>query len=205
MKQRVTALAWLLLLCACRGPGSSQPARHVVPDTAAAANATRIDATLLVAPMTAVAFYDTQQIVFSRTAGTRAYYQFSSWTEPPSRRLASLLVSRFERAGSFRTVVLATSGVRGSLLLRMHLDEIYHDATMPPGVARVTLTAELSDLANGLLLGRNTFSAAAQVTSYDADGAVQGLRQAMATLLDDVSIWAIATAAKQAFASPPSN
>ncbi len=197
--QRLSALAWLLLLYACAGPGSSQGHRYFVldvPNTAAATSATKIDTTLLVAPMTAVDFYDTQQIVFSRSAGTRAYYQLSSWTEPPSRRLATLLVSRFERAGSFRTAALATSGVGGSLLLRTHLDEIYHDATMSPGLARVTLSAELSDPAKGLLLGRRSFSVATPVASYDADGAVQGLRQAVATVLDEVSVWVIDAAAR---------
>jgi cholesterol transport system auxiliary component len=193
----LAVLAAVSLLAACAGPGSSPAHRYFVleaPSTAAAVGAPKVDATLLVAPTSAAAFYDTQEIVFSRSAGTRAYYQFSSWTEPPSRRLATLLASRLEHAGSFRTAVMATSNVRGSLLLRTHLEELYHDATTPPGVARVTLTAELSDPAKGRLLGRRTFSVAAPVASYDADGAVRGLSQALAMLLDDVSEWVIGTA-----------
>jgi hypothetical protein len=60
-----------------------------------------------------------------------------------------MFVSRLEQSGAFRTTVLATSGVTGSLLLRTHLVEIYHDASTSPGVARVTVTAELSDTARG--------------------------------------------------------
>src|SRR5439155_23165149 len=122
-------------------------------------------------------------------AGRRSYYQFSSWPEPPRRRLATLLVSRLESAGGFRAVGLATSGVNGSLLLRTYLEEIYHDAATPPGVARVSLTAELSEPAKGLLLGRHTFSAAAPVAAYDADGAVQRFRQVVPPILDEVSAW----------------
>ena len=191
-------LASVLVLAACAGPGSKQAHRYFVlevPGSTAATAATKSDTTLLVAPTTAAAFYDTQDIVFSRSAGTRAYYQFSSWTEPPSRRLDALLAARLERAGAFRTAGLATSGIKGSLLLRTRLDELYHDAATPPGVARITLTAELIDPEKGLLLGRRTFTAEAPVASYDADGAVQGLRQALATLLDDVSAWVIGVTA----------
>ena len=37
------------------------------------------------APTTAASFYDTQDIVFSRSPGTRGYYQFGHWTERPQR------------------------------------------------------------------------------------------------------------------------
>ena len=195
-------LAPMLLLAACAGPGSKQAHRYFVLDApggaaAAAAAVRKVDATLLVAPTTAAAFYDTQDIVFSRSAGTRAYYQLSSWTEPPGRRLDTLLASRLERTGAFRAAGLATSGVRGSLLLRTRLEEFYHDAATPPGVARIVLTAELIDLEKGLLLDRRNFTAEAPVASYDAEGAVQGLRQALADLLDDVSAWVVSGAAQR--------
>jgi cholesterol transport system auxiliary component len=195
------ALALPLLLAACAGGSALPPHRYFVLATdgaapapaARAASAATSEATLLVAPTVATAFYDTQEIVFSRSTGTREYYRFSSWTEPPSRALASMLVARLEQGGAFRNVVPATSGARSSLLLHTQLEELYHDATAPPGVARVTLAAELSDPAKGALLGRRTFTATAPAASYDADGAVSACRQAVATLLDEVVAWVVVT------------
>jgi ABC-type uncharacterized transport system auxiliary subunit len=194
----VIALAAVLLVVACASAGSKQGVRYFVfeaPGTPPVPATAKVDATLLVVPTTAAPFYDTREIVFSRAAGTRGIYQFSRWTEPPGSGLAAMLVARLEQTGAFRTAILATGGVKGSLVLRTHLVEIYHDATTSPGVARVTLTAELSDPARGLLLGRRAFAAAAAATAYDADGAVQGAREAVGTLLDDVATWVTGVAA----------
>jgi cholesterol transport system auxiliary component len=145
---------------------------------------------LLVAPTTAASFYDSQEIIYSRRPGERAYYQLSSWTEPPNRSLATLLTARLALGGAFRGAVETASSVRGSLLLRTHLVELYHDAVEAPGVARVTLTAELSDPAGRSLLAQRSFSASAPVATYDAAGAVQGFGQAFGQLLDEVAVWA---------------
>ena len=187
----ITLLAALLGGCSLTAPAPEQ--RFHVLDVpvpvASAPGASRRAVTLLVAPTTAAAFYDSQDIVFSRTAGTRGTYQFSGWTEAPSRRLNTLLLARLDRADAFATVAPATSGVHGDLLLRTHLEEVFHDATTPPGMARVVLSAELSDRTKRVLVGRRTFSVAVPVSSYDADGAVRGIGLAVSMVLDELTAW----------------
>src|SRR5258706_2432347 len=102
---------------------------------ASAAPATRavVAPTLLVEPTTAEGFYDTQAIVYSRSPGTRAYYQINSWTEPPGHRLDALLIERLGRGGAFAAVAPATAGLSGAFALSPHLQEIYHDASTNPG------------------------------------------------------------------------
>ena len=51
------------------------------------------------------------------------------------------------------------------------------------------LTAQLSDPASRAVLARRTFTRSAPAASYDAQGAVQGFRQALGALLDDVAAW----------------
>ena len=192
----LTALAAALAGCG----GLSPPPAHryfvlEVASTRITAGAMRRDAMLLVGPTTAASFYDTQEIIYSRRSGERAYYQLSSWTEAPNRSLASILAARIALGGAFRGVADTSSGVRGQLLLRTHLAEIYHDAVAPPGSARVTLSAELSDPAGRTLVARRSFSASLAVSSYDATGAVQGFGQALGTLLDEVADWAAEAAA----------
>jgi cholesterol transport system auxiliary component len=184
-------------LAACVSLGQQEPQRHYVLEPTAGdkpkAALTR-EATLLVAPMTAAAFYDTPEIVYSRAPGERAYYQLSTWTERPGRRITDLLIARLERAGSFKTVARAASGVQGSLTLNAHLAAFYHDAATPPGRVEVAVVAELVDTTQRSLLARRSFERSANAATHDAAGAVAGFNQVTAQILDDIVEWVEATA-----------
>ena len=186
------------LLAGCSGLSAPPAQRYFVLETAPSRLATgpmQRDAMLLVAPTTAASFYDGEEIIYSRRSGERAYYQLSSWTEPPNRSLAPLLAARIAASGAFRGAVETASSVRGSLLLRTHLVELYHDAVSSPGTARATVSAELSDPAGRSLLAQRSFSASVPVASYDAPGAVQGFGRVLGQLLDEVAAWATQVAA----------
>jgi len=179
-------------LAGCFSPGSQEPQRYYVLDASAAkAGGTRATraSTLLVAPTTASGFYETQDIVYSRAPGVRAYYQFHSWTERPSRKVTDLLVTRLGNEGSFKAVVAAMSGVQGNLVLQTHLTEFYHDAATSPGNVKVILTAELTDPLRRVLLARRTFEQSAPAATYDAPGAVQAFNQAVTAMLGELSAW----------------
>jgi cholesterol transport system auxiliary component len=189
------ALVGALAVALCAGCASSdQPQRYFVLEASAArapAANPRHDGTLVVAPVTAAGFYRTRELAYSRAAGTRSYYQYASWTELPATAIGSALLTRLERNGTFRAVTAAASGAGGTLLLRVHLDDIYHDAATPPGTARIALTAQLLDAGSRTLIDKRTFTAAAPTPSYDADGAVAGLRQALDQVLDELVNWAV--------------
>lgn len=194
MRRRCALLASALALALAGCGGLRAPPAHryfvlELAPTRIVAGPMQRDTTLLISPTTAASFYDSEDIIYSRRTGERAYYQLSSWTEPPNRSLASLLAARIALGGAFRGVAEITSGVRGQLLLRTHLAEIYHDAVSLPGSARVTLTAELSDPAGRIPVARRTFSASRPVPSYDAAGAVQGFGQSLGAVLDEVAAW----------------
>jgi cholesterol transport system auxiliary component len=184
------ALVFFLVLSGCLPNPTREAQRYFVLDApepkGGSARVPR--AAVLVVPPTATAsFYDTQDIVYSRAPGTRAYYQFNSWTERPGRALHELLVSRLERSGAFRKVATSGAGSDG-LVLRTRLEELYHDAANAPGSARIVLAAELLDPARGEI-ARRTFSQSAPAPSYDAPGAVQAFRQGLGALLDEVIAW----------------
>ncbi|MGQ0523530.1 MAG: ABC-type transport auxiliary lipoprotein family protein [Betaproteobacteria bacterium] len=190
--------AFGVLLAACISLGQQEPQRYYVleapPGDMPERSPNARDATLLVAPMTAAAFYDTPEIVYSRAPGERAYYQLSTWTERPSRRLTEMLVARLERAGSFRTVAYAASGVQGNLVLNSHLAAFYHDAAMPPGQVRVAVTVELIDTTRRSLMARQSFERSASASTHDAAGAVAAFSQATALILTDIVAWAASAA-----------
>src|SRR5690349_2236869 len=121
------AMARIILACAvavpgagCLSTGERAFQRYYVLEAssvpAGRAKSARAS-TLLVTPTSASSFYETQDIVYSRAAGMRSYYQFHSWTERPSRTIGELLVANLERSGSFQAISRATSGVQGGLVL----------------------------------------------------------------------------------------
>jgi cholesterol transport system auxiliary component len=193
----VMAGAAIVALTGCVSFGTQEPQRYFVLD-ASPANPGKVTAprasTLLIAPTTVSGFYETLEIVYSRASGERAYYQFSTWTERPGRRMTELLVLRLERAGLFKTVATAISGVQGDLVLNTHLAEFYHDAAASPGSVKVTITAELMDPVRRVLLARRTFEQSAPAATYDAPGAVQALNKAVTAILDDIAAWVDASA-----------
>ena len=188
--------ASLLLLAGCAGSGPHEPFRYFVLDAPASAAPAapasapaRIDATLLVLPTVAASFYATQEMAYSKAEGVRAYYQFSSWTEPPEVAMTRALVERIDNARLFRTVAIAGAGVRGSLVLATQLLEIYHDASSSPGTAKIVVAAELREPAKHVLLARRTFTTAVPAASFDAAGAVQGFRVGLGLIGDEMAAW----------------
>lgn len=144
--------------------------------------------TLLVLDTTTGSFYDTEQLVFSRSAGTRSQYQFARWTERPGKRFADLMRARLDRQGSWN-VSAAGGYVRGDLMLDTELVEFYHDAASKPGQMRLVLRAELVDLKQRALLGRRVFEQQVLLTTYDAAGAAQAANLAASRALDDLTVW----------------
>jgi cholesterol transport system auxiliary component len=196
MNRRAVVMA-IASAAALAGCGSASVQRYFVLEAAPAraapasvdATLPRRTTTLLVAPTAAASFYDTQEIVYSRRPGERAYYQLASWTEPPARSFNTLLVARLENAGAFGVVAPTTSGMRGGLLLRTQLVEMFHDATTSPGHVRVVLAAEVIDPETRTRVARRTFSVTAAVRSFDAAGAVRGFDEAVGTIADDITVW----------------
>lgn len=144
--------------------------------------------TLLVLDTAVRGFYDTDQLVFSRSPGTRGHYQFARWTERPGKRLADLMRARLDRQGAWR-VSHAGGYVRGDLLLDTELVEFYHDAASEPGEVRLVLRADLVDMKQRRLLGRREFVQQAPLASYDARGAAEASNVAAGRALDELVAW----------------
>jgi cholesterol transport system auxiliary component len=181
------ALAALVApLGGCGTFGSIEPQRYYVLEPAREVPASRPPAgetPVRVGRVTAASFYDTEAIAFSRSAGTRGYYQFNRWTDRPARRIGELLGERLQRTAS-----------RAGLVLNVRLQEMYHDAADPPGTARVELATELVDGPTRTVLARRGFSQSVPAKTFDAPGAVHAFNQAVGRLLDGIEQWVAAEA-----------
>jgi cholesterol transport system auxiliary component len=155
----------VLLIAACAPFGDSKQAhRYFVLEPRTA----KTDSLpVRVGAVTASGFYDSDAIAYSRSPGTRGYYQLNSWTEPPARRIGELLARQSEDKGP---------------VLSVHLFEMYHDAASSPGTVRVSLVAELPGR-------KKIFTATAAAASFDAQGAVKGFNEAIGGILDEIETW----------------
>jgi ABC-type uncharacterized transport system auxiliary subunit len=198
--KRALAVLLVTMLVACSAFGPGEARRYYVLDASEVAavpeSGARYAGVLLVAPPTVAAFYDTEDIAYSKAAGQRAYYQHSAWTEPPGRRLALLLARRLDDSGRFAVVAVAGLGVRGNLMLATHLEELYHDATAVPGQARIALVAELIDPSHRALIARRSFSSAVPLATHDAAGTADACGRALGAILDEVVAWSADQAAR---------
>ncbi len=194
------ALFIALALSACINLGVDKNAPAVTPfvleDLGRTAPAhTPRQLTLVVLDAQAPAFYDTDSLAYSDRTGTRSYYQYARWTERPGKRFTELLNLRLERENLYAAVV-GDGQVRGDWLLETELLEFYHDATHPPGKAKILLRADVVDLDTHKLVGHKLFSASADLVSFDAAGAHEGFTQSTTHLLDDLMDWLITLPAR---------
>ncbi len=196
MRSGLFALVVALSLAGCvnfADPSGKNPevVNYVLNDRAAPAP--RIPARvaaplLLVLDTTAGGFYDTDQMVFARSPSTRGYYQFARWTERPGKRFAELMRARLDGQGAYR-VAAAGGYVLGDLLLDTELIDFHHDASSEPGTMRLVLRAELIDLRQRTLLGRQTFEHTVPLARFDAAGAAAAADVAVGQALDALSAW----------------
>jgi cholesterol transport system auxiliary component len=178
-----TALLSLLLSGCLPHPGA-QPERFYVLQPAPG----RVRYTgppVVVAPTMAAGFYDSVQIVYSDSAGTRSRYRYSFWTEPPQAVLQAELAARLEGGGG-----------PARWLLRTELREMVHDAVKPPGLVRIAVTARLESLPGNAPVAQRRFTRTAPAPSFDAAGAAAASRAVAGGVLDDILAWVQAQADK---------
>ena len=180
--------------CVTIGGGDAQsPSWYLLEDgsgaPAAAAPGAPIGRVLLIAPVLASGFDQSNMLAYSRQPGTRAHYQFAGWTQRPAQRIGALVERRLAARGRFAAVAQTTAGVRGDMVLNLTLEHLYHDVSVSPGRARVALRAELVDWHGRSLVARRGFEQGAPVAREDAAAAVDAINLAFAALLDEFSPW----------------
>jgi len=193
VKRAALVLVAATCVAGCLG-GSSVPPRtyYVLQDQAPASDAAAASPgrqSLVVAASAADVFYDAESLVFSRSQGERAYYQFAAWTDRPARSVVQLTERRLQSRGRFASVTSMSAGVRADLLLNIGIVQFYHDVAAHPAVVRVELTAELIDWRTRSLLAQRTFTASAQVATDDAQAAAAAFNRAVTAALDALVPW----------------
>jgi len=190
--------AAIFLLVGCSLPGARpQAISHYVlevPEVPAAQTANATDANakkpvLLLREAEPSGFSQTTRLIFSRTPGTRALYQYANWVEPPSKRLHTLIRERLLASGLYAGVAPLGAGVQGDYQLNFRLLDFFHNATQTPGLAQIKLEAELVQRGSARLISQRIFVAEVPIARQDAATAVVGLGQASGQVLDAMVEW----------------
>lgn len=188
--------ATMLVLSGCSLPGArTQPISHYVlevpaaaaPAIAPAANVAR--PVLLLRDAEPGGFSQSLRLVYSRTPGTQAHYQYARWNEAPPKRLHTLLRQRLLASGLYAGVLPLGSGVQGDYQLNFRLLDFFHDAAQTPGSAHVALEAELVQRSSARLIGQQVFVADVPLARQDAAAAAASLGQASGQVLDALIAW----------------
>ena len=194
-KQAVLLVFSLSLLCGCAGlfaPPKIDRTAFVLgtleggtPEIAPSRSGKR----LIIEPVKAPAFIDSERILFSKDRKTIGFYQYSSWAQSPAKRFADLLAKRFENSGTFSSVAKGSGLIDGDYVLSIEIRDFFHDAEKSPGVVVVKGKAELIELGTSTIKATHQFSREEAATSFDAKGAVDAFNTAAASIVEELLNW----------------
>lgn len=136
-------------------------------------------------------FLSTESIRFRRSPSTRGTYQLAKWTEPPPKRLTSLIASQLRSSGLFRSVSEISNGVRGEILLDLELLEFVHSIDDSSSSVEVKLQAQLIDLTSRKIVSYKIFGLDQPVEIEDAHGAVAAFDVAVSEILKQLQNWVL--------------
>lgn len=187
----VSVLPFLVAACSVLGGRDEPVAYHELrdPGPVSARLAPPRPGTLLLRETEASGPCQGAAMLFSRVPGRLDAYQYARWSEAPPRRLHQLVKARLDAAGVYATVASLGSGVVGDWQLNTRLLECHHDARQSPGVARVSLEAELVRRDRGQLVARRVISAEAPLAQYRAASAATALSAATGQALGQLVDW----------------
>ncbi|MFN9210642.1 MAG: ABC-type transport auxiliary lipoprotein family protein, partial [Betaproteobacteria bacterium] len=181
----------LLAGCISIGAGdSAAPTVYVLGDAGAGSVPKQAPAApvLLLTMQSGDPAADGTRIAYARRPGERATYELARWSERPERRLVTRVQQRLEARGASAAVV-PLGQLAGDWMLALSIQEIVHDVSVTPTVARLTLRAELIDRRNRTLVARKTESVAVPAERNDPAAAVAAFDRAVGQAIDALAPW----------------
>ena len=142
---------------------------------------------LSVTPPLAASGFDSQHIIYRRTAHQLDYFAHSEWVDTPARMLAPLIVAALERRGGFQAVVSTPSSAASELRLDSRILRLQHDFSVQPSRVRFTLRADLVDNATRQVIAGREFDATVVAASDDAYGGVVAANGAVQAVLAELA------------------
>jgi cholesterol transport system auxiliary component len=148
---------------------------------------------LLIATPKAAAGYDRPGIAYRRSPTRLDHYAASEWADEPARLIEPLIIAALEASGGFEAVVSTGTGLSAEIRLDTEIVRIEHELLGAPSRGRLTLRAQLVDVARGRVIGTQIFDASVASRSDDAEAAVAAIDTAVARVLAQVVAFCLNT------------
>ncbi|SEO50096.1 ABC-type transport auxiliary lipoprotein family protein [Aquisalimonas asiatica] len=149
-----------------------------------------IEATIHVARPTAVSALAGADMAYRQSEFEQRYYARNRWADDPGRLLHPRLVSAFEEAGLFETVLSSSTSAPAHYRLETELLALEHDfRERDSGRARVEIRARVVDLRESRVVATRRFQAAEDSAEATPEAGVVATNAAMATVFQDLVDW----------------
>ena len=219
---RLAAIPLLLALaggCSTLSPPSPPPSFYALDSapnetrvaTRAAAPWSRAGPTLIVNPPHAASGFDSQRIIYLRSAHKLEYYAHSEWVDTPARMLAPLIIAALENGGRIRAVIPTPSAAAGDLRLDTEIMRLQHDFGTQPSRVRFTLRAYVVDNTTRRIVAWREFDESVAAATEEAFGGVVAANRAVHVVLEQLAgfcdeaaeAWRLAAVETQQLAPQP--
>lgn len=127
--------------------------------------------------------------------GTSKQYAYaeSLWAENPNAVITSSILELIRDTNVFNSVQVSKSRSRSDFILEINIEDFmqYFDEASLHSHASISLTLTLIDIKSNRVMATKTFDAKVDVQDLNAQGGVQGLKEAFNIILKDVNTWII--------------
>lgn len=196
--KRITGLlviACSLAACSLAPTAKDSPAVYDFGPARSGAPGTKIDASLMVAPVTAPAWLDTSAVVYRlnhENAARQRTYANSRWAASPAALVGQRLRARLAAVDA--GIVGVSDGARADYALRVDLEDFSHvfDST---AASRASVTARVSlvNLSKRALHAQKSFSIERAAATPNAEGGVRALAAGADELVEAIAAWTAAS------------
>ena len=108
--------------------------------------------TLYIAPITAAALYDTDQMAYTNHLYQVEYFAKNKWAEPPTKMLQPLVLQTLQKTHYFHAVTSATTAVNTDYVLNIELLELRQIFTTCSSYVIVKVNAEMINTSTGRII-----------------------------------------------------
>jgi cholesterol transport system auxiliary component len=131
--------------------------------------------------------YDTSRIAYMKEDYGLRYYTRSRWADNPARMLAPLLADAVQATGQFQALYATPGSVSADMRLDTELVRFHQDFRSQPSEMRITLRAQLIDLAKGQVIASRLVDRSMAADTDDTYGGVEAANRLLGQVLDELA------------------
>lgn len=140
--------------------------------------------------------FDTPKMAYQRQPHQLDYFVSSRWADTPPHMLEPLLAEALEHTGSFRAIVRTPGSLPANLRLDTELVRLEQDFATKPSRIKLTLRAQLVDVAGKRVIAVHLFEETENAASDNAYGGVIAANRALQRVLGELADFCVNESAR---------